>query len=150
MPTNFASADWCQQLYSALVNSADLRTQSVTWVHGPLMLIVDEDSEHGFERTQIRLSLHEGTCRSVTLDEEAHHLLATPFTISGSLARWRSMINGEIPVLKAILGSQVRFNGDLPTIARHEHLLDAIMGAARFIDTLWADEQPAKESSATA
>lgn len=141
MPT-FAASDWTSDLATALDGSAAVRTASVSWVFGPLVLVVDADQELGFEATAIRLDLHEGSSRGVRTIP-ARDASRSPFVFTASLARWRSIFASELSLVDAVLDSRVRLAGDLPTIARHRDLLDAVAAAAGSVDTAWPEPAPA-------
>jgi putative sterol carrier protein len=146
MAASFASSDWAGQLASALEHSARVRTESVTWVHGPMVWVVDADEEHGTAATALRMDVHEGSCRQVqatTVDAAR----VAPFTIGGSPARWKAVLGGTLSIVDAILDSKLRASGDLPTLVRHRGMLDAIAVAAGELDTSWADEQQAAETA---
>jgi hypothetical protein len=138
---DFASPDWAAQLAAALEQSAAVRTESVTWVHGPVVLEIDADPEHGSAATALRLDLHEGAIRAVEV-VRTHGRVTGPFSIGGTPARWRAALQGELHVTDAILDSRLRATGDLPTLVRHRAMFDAIAAAASSIDTTWADQQP--------
>lgn len=147
MTASFASQEWADLLGSRLQDSAPVRTGSMSWVFGPLMLVVDADAEHGFEATAVRLDLHEGSLRGVTRlspDEAAR----APFAIGGSLARWQAVFAGQLSLVDGILQSKLRMRGDLPTLARHRDLLDAITTAGGELETSWPQEQEPAAASA--
>jgi hypothetical protein len=147
MTATFASADWAARLATSLQESARVRTESMSWVFGPLLLIVDADAEHGFESTGLLLDLHEGSCRAVT-STPATAAPLTPFSISGSLATWKTVADGGLDVVDAILDSKLRGRGDLPTLARHRALLAAVAAAAGELETTWPQEQEPVAASA--
>lgn len=140
MTATFASPDWADRLATSLQDSARVRTESMSWVFGPLLLIVDADDEHGFEATGLLLDLHEGSCRAVA-STPASSAPLTPFSISGSLATWKSVSDGTLDVVDAILDSKLRSRGDLPTLARHRALLGAVVATAGGLETTWPQEQ---------
>lgn len=141
--SSFASKDWADSFGARLQESARVRTDSVTWVHGPLALLVDADEEHGFASTALRLDLHEGSVRSVTAIEPSE-AVRCPFVVAGSLARWEAIFGGKLSIVDGILESKLRSRGDLPTLARHRGLLEAIATAGGELDTTWQHaEEPA-------
>jgi hypothetical protein len=141
--SSFASKDWADSLGSRLQESARVRTDSVTWVHGPIALVVDASAEHGFEATALRVELHEGTIRSVSVIEPAA-AVRCPFVIGGSLVHWEAVVGGKLSIVDGILESKLRSRGDLPTLVRHRGLLDAMAATAGELDTTWQHlEEPA-------
>jgi putative sterol carrier protein len=140
MTASFASAAWAEQLASQLQESARVRTESMSWVFGPLVLLVDADAEHGLEATGIRIDLHEGAVRGVEVIPAADAVRA-PFVLGGSLARWKTVFGGSLDIVDAVLDSRLRAVGDLPTLARHRDLLASIAAAGGAVDTAWQDEQ---------
>lgn len=138
--SSFASKDWADTLVSRLQESARVRTDSVTWVHGPIALVVDADDEHGFERTVLRLDLHEGTVRGLmTID--AAEAARCPFAIGGGLSHWQAVFAGRLSIIDGILESKLRLRGDLPALVKHRGLLDAIAAVGGELDTTWQHEQ---------
>lgn len=142
MPT-FAASDWTSDFAAALEGSAPARTGSVSWVFGPLVLVVDGDEELGFEATAIRIDLHEGTSRGVR-SVPVRDAGRSPFVLSGSLARWRSIFGSELSIVDAVLDSRLRYVGDLPTVVRHRDLLDAVAAAGGSVETTWPEPAVAK------
>lgn len=141
--SSFASKDWADSLGSRLQESARVRTDSVTWVHGPIALVADADPEHGFEATALRLELHEGTVRAVSVIEPAT-AARCPFVVGGSLAHWEAVFSGKLSIVDGILESKLRSRGDLPALVRHRSLLDAIAATGGELDTTWQHvEEPA-------
>jgi hypothetical protein len=140
MTASFASQAWIDQLRDGLDGSATVRTESVTWVFGPLQLVVDADEEHGLARTGIRIDLHEGSVRSVELTDASEEQ-RVPWAIGGTLARWKDVFSGSSNVVDLVLGSRLRLRGDLPSLARHRALLDAIAAVGGSLETSWQDEQ---------
>ena len=138
--SSFASKDWADSFGSRLQESARVRTDSVTWVHGPIALVVDADDEHGFAPTALRIDLHEGSVRSVAVVDPAE-AVRCPFVVGGSLARWEAVFGGSLSIVDGILESKLRSRGDLPTLARHRGLLEAMSTAGGELDTTWQHQQ---------
>lgn len=137
MPT-FATSDWISDFSTALGESADVLTASVSWVFGPLVLLVDGDDELGFQTAAIRVDLHDGASRSVRTIP-ARDVARAPFVLGGSVERWKSVFASKLSMVDAVLDSRLRLSGDLPTIARHRDLLDAIAAAGGSLDTSWPE-----------
>lgn len=147
MATPFASPDWAESLGTALQGSARVRTESMSWIYGPVLLVIDADEEHGVPETVLRLDLHEGTLRSITSVPLAE-LRRSPFSIGGSFARWKVVFGGSLPVIDAVLQSRLRFRGDLPALVQHRSLFEAIAAAGSELDTAWQDDTQAATASA--
>ena len=141
MSATFASQEWADSLAVHLTDDARVRTESVTWVFGPIVLLVDADAEHGLDAAAIRIDLHEGSVRGVTV--AAPDAALAPFAIEGALARWKSVFGGSLDILDGILKAQLRSRGDLPTLNRHRGLFAAIAQAGAAIETTWQDEEAA-------
>jgi len=140
MSATFASQEWADSLAVHLHDSAAVRTESISWVHGPLLLVIDADVEHGVESVGVRIDLHEGSVRSVTL-VPAEDARLCPFAVGGSIARWKAVfVDRSLSLVDGVLESRLRLRGDLPTFARHRGLLDAVAVAAAGIETIWQDE----------
>ncbi len=140
MASSFASQEWATEFGARLQESARVRTESMSWVFGPLVLLVDADGEHGVDATAIRIDLHEGAVRGVEVVRAAD-AGRSPFVLGGSLARWKAVFAGSPAFVDAVLDSRLRAAGDLPTLARHRDLLAAIAAAGGEVDTTWQDEQ---------
>jgi hypothetical protein len=147
MTASFASAAWAEDFATRLQESARVRTESMSWVFGPIALVIDADAEHGLEESAIRLDVHEGAVRGVDVISVAEAGRA-PFALGGSLARWKTVFGGSLAIVDAVLDSRVRATGDLPTLARHRDLLTAIATAGGVVETTWQDD--AAEAATTA
>ncbi len=147
MTATFASPDWIDQLARALEHDAHVRTESTSWVFGPIVLLVDADAEHGLDATAIRVDLHAGEMRGASRAELAT-VSRSPFVVEGSLARWKSVFGGRLSLVQGVLDSKLRLAGDLPTLVRHRALLEAITAAAGSLETAWQDEQEAAAAPA--
>jgi hypothetical protein len=140
MSATFASQEWADSFAVHLRDDAQVRTESVTWIFGPLLLQVEPDAELGFEGAVLRLDLFEGDLRSITLVTPAE-AERSPFVLTGSFARWKTIFGGQLAIIDAVLQSRLVVRGDLPTLTRHRALLDAITRVAASLDTVWHDEQ---------
>lgn len=140
MSAPFASPAWTDSLATALQDSAAVRTESISWVHGPLVLVIDGEAEHGLEQAGVRVDLHEGSVRSVD-QVAAGDAARSPFVVGGSLAHWKAVFGGTLSIVDGILESKLRVRGDLPTLARHRALLDGIASVGGEVATSWQDEQ---------
>ena len=147
MSASFASQEWVEQLGAALSESATVRTNSMDWVFGPLLFVIDADEEHGLAKTALRVDLHEGSVRGVTLGDAAD-ATRVPFAVGGSLARWKAVFGGSLSIVDGILESKLRSRGDLPTLARHRQLLDGIAAAGGSLETQWQDDEVPASASA--
>lgn len=139
MSAPFASQEWATSFAGLLREDARVRTESMTWVFGPLVLVTDPDAEHGFDGAALRVDLHEGDVRGISLvelDDEQR----VPFAIGGSLARWKAMFGGQLAIVDGVLESKLRVRGDLPTLVRHRALLEAITRVGATVETVWQDE----------
>lgn len=139
MSATFASAEWAAALLDHLHTDAPVRTESMTWLHGPIALVVDPDAEHAFGGSVIRMDIHEGEVRAVTQLPFEQQPLA-PFVITGTLARWKGIFGGRESIVEAVLQARLRFQGDLPTIQRHSAMLAGIVAAGGAVATIWQDE----------
>lgn len=142
MSASFASSKWTDELSGQLRDSAKVRTESMSWVFGPLVFVVDPDADHDLEATALRIDLHEGAAGGVTVVPMSD-VTRAPFAIGGSLARWKTVFAGSQSMVDGILQSRLRVRGDLPTLMRHRGLLDAIAVAGGTIETVWQDEKEA-------
>ncbi|MCW2927282.1 MAG: hypothetical protein JWM86_1250 [Thermoleophilia bacterium] len=136
MTASFASQEWAGSLATRLQESAKVRTESVTWIFGPIVLVVDADEAQGTAATALRLDVHEGSVRGVSVVSPD---LAgrVPFAIGGSIARWQSVFGGALDLVDGALEAKLRVRGDLPTLARHRALLQSITAAGGEVETDW-------------
>jgi hypothetical protein len=141
MTASFASKEWAGALSAGLEESARVRTEAMSWVFGPLTLIVDADDERGVDAAALRLDLHEGSCRGVERSSPGDATIS-PFELRGTHARWKSIVDGEQSIVDAVIHSRLQVAGDLPTLTRHRGLLDAIAEVGGAIETTWPE--PAK------
>ena len=104
----FASQEWADELLALARRDSLLRSHAETWVHGPVLLVVDSGDDVP-EALGLRLDLHEGEVRELAVVEPTAELAArTPFGVAGSLARWKSLVGGEVDLVDAILEAKVR------------------------------------------
>ncbi|MCW2959962.1 MAG: Fis family transcriptional regulator [Thermoleophilia bacterium] len=149
MTASFASQEWADTFATHLNDDARVRTDSVTWVFGPILLVVDGDESLGLESTGIRIDLHEGEVRGVTLVDAAD-AVRNPTALGGSLARWKAVFGGSLSVVDGVREAKIRLRGDLPTLTRHSGLFDGIARAAASVETAWQDEVPAEAAAPAA
>src|SRR5688572_5311877 len=114
MSSTFASPEWAAELATRLRDDARVRTESVTWVHGPLALVVDPETPDG-TATALRIDLHEGSVGDVDVMEPGAVRLV-PFAFGAPVARWQSIVGGELTIYDGILQGGLRARGDLPTV----------------------------------
>lgn len=131
--TNVASPEWTKELAGALQKSDDVRTNAATWTHGPIALVVDADEAKSFSGASVVLELRDGSVTAAAGDR------LTPFGFSGSLDRWQAIFSGSSTMVDAALESKLHVRGDLPTLARHRGLLDAIAQTAGSLTTTWPE-----------
>lgn len=141
MSATFASQEWADSLRTQLADAADVRTGSMSWIFGPVLLVVDGDESLGMQETAVRLDLHEGAVRGVAVSA-ADAATPAPFRIGGSVAHWKSVFDGSLDLVDAVLDSRLRATGDLPTLARHRSLFAAIVTASGSIETTWPEPTP--------
>ncbi len=147
MSASFASQEWVAEFRTRLQEFGRVRTEAMSWVFGPIALVVDGDAEHGLEAAVIRIDLHEGSVRGAELVPAADAARA-PFAIGGSLARWKAVFGSSLDLVDAVLDSRVRATGDLPTLSRHRALLTAIAAAGGDVATVWQDDEIAASTPA--
>lgn len=146
MTVSFATPAWAEQLATRLQDSAAVRAESMSWVHGPIVLVADADQELGFQETALRIDLHEGEVRGVTVIPTSQ-VQRSPFAFGGSLARWKTVFTGSVSLIDGALESKLRVRGDLTTLARNKALLSAITIAGEEIETGWYEPEPAAASA---
>lgn len=141
MAIDFTSSAWSDQLLAAARASDALREAGVTWIMGPVLLVIDAAAADGLsERVALRIDMHAGEVRDVRWVDDIDAAGArTPFVIAGSYQRMRTLLSGELDVVDALLASSLRITGDLPAIARHRALFTALSAAAASIDTAWPE-----------
>jgi hypothetical protein len=138
MSSTFASQEWADALRTNLADSADVRMRSMSWIFGPIALVVDADDALGVSASTIRIDLHEGSVRGIEVVPGSERL-AVPFRIAGSTARWQSVFDGSLDLVDAVLDSRLRSTGDLPTLSRHRDLFAAIAAAGGSVETTWPE-----------
>lgn len=143
MAISFATSDWADALLAAVRTDSAVRVASVTWIHGPLLLIIDADPKEGMaEPAALKLDVHEGEVRDIRCIGEVD-IARTPFVIGGSYKRMKELLTGQLDLVDGILASKLRAKGDLPAIFRHRDLFTALAGATAELDTAWPE--PAAE-----
>lgn len=137
MSATFASSDWTDLLLAALRSSREVGDSGVSWVHGPLLLVIDAAGEAGLAGpVAVGIDVHAGEVRDVRpVDQPRVELW--PFAIGGPYARWKDILDGRLNVIDAMMQSRLRVRGDLPTLHRHRQLLDAILDVVGSVPTTW-------------
>jgi len=143
MAEPFATQSWIDALWAELRSDETFRAAGASWVHGPLLLVIQADPEKGFAETvAIRMDLHQGETRDLRL-VPAHGARITPFVLTGPFARWKNVLSAATDAYEAILQGRLRLKGDLPVLARHRSLLGALASCAARVPTNWQDDAAA-------
>lgn len=121
MALQFPSAAWANAYRDAINQNALYRKAAADWDQGSVALVCKPEPALGLKEPQaIILDLERGECRGVvfTTDEFEVEEQAV-FVIEASYALWRSIIQGELDPIMAMLTSQLRLvKGHLPTLIK--------------------------------
>jgi hypothetical protein len=142
--TTFLSSEWIDQWWGRLRADEGVRSEGASWVHGPLLLVVEAEADT-FDRTVgIRIDLHEGEVRDLRV-VDTPDAARSPFAIAGPYSRWKGLFaTGTPDLIDLLLGARLRVKGDLPALNVHRPLWSAFFAAAGGADIAFPDDVPAQ------
>jgi len=145
----FPSTEWLDAYRDAINASRDYASHGREWRLGPVALVAQREGAAGLdEDAGVWLDVHEGRCRTARLVSAAEAATA-PFCITGSFARWKQVIRGELDPIKAMMQGHLRLQGDLSAIVRYVKAAQALVVAASQVDTVFPDGAGARSDTAT-
>jgi putative sterol carrier protein len=120
MPFRFPSAAWASAYKDAINQNALYRKAASDWDQGSVALVCKPEPALGFKEPQaIILDLSRGECHGVIYATDEFEIEEAAFVIEASYALWRSIIEGELDPILAMLTSQLRLTkGHLPTLIK--------------------------------
>jgi putative sterol carrier protein len=120
MAFSFPSAAWANAYKDAINQNALYRKAATDWDQGSVAMVCKPEPALGLKDPQaIVLDLARGECRGVVYTTDEFEIEEAAFVIEASYALWRSIIQGELDPILAMLTSQLRLaKGHLPTLIK--------------------------------
>jgi putative sterol carrier protein len=120
MALRFPTAAWANAYKDAINQNALYRKAAADWDQGSVALVCKAEPALGLKEPQaIILDLERGECRGVVFTSDEFEIEDAAFVIEASYSLWRSIIQGELDPIMAMLTSQLRLvKGHLPTLIK--------------------------------
>jgi putative sterol carrier protein len=134
MAFRFPSAAWAEAYRDAINQNALYRRAAADWDQGTVAMVCKPEPALGLKEPQaVVLDLSRGECRAVAYTTDEFEIEDAAFVIEASYALWRSIIQGELDPIMAMLTSQLRLvKGNLPTLIKDvESSKQLVLSAAR-------------------
>ena len=133
----FPSAEWTAAFKDAVNENPDYARAGADWTHGAVLMVVAADSNLGIDRDMgMLLDVHAGRCNAASFVDADTGRGKAPFVIEGSYARWRSVIEGELDPIKAMMQGKLKLTkGHLPTIIRYVESSRQLVSSAQNVLT---------------
>ena len=137
MAFRFPSAEWASAYKDAINQNALYRKAASDWDQGSVALVCKAEPALGLkEAPAIILDLVRGECRGVVYTSDDLDLDDAMFVIEASYSLWRSIIQGELDPILAMLTSQLRLTkGHLPTLIKDVEGSKQLVLSAAQVDT---------------
>jgi len=134
MPIAFPSDEWIAALMDELNRSEAYREAAREW-EGDICFVATTGPN---APVQLYMDLWHGECRAARRVSEP---LARPpeFTLAGPLEVWRSVIEGRLDPIQAIVTRKLTLTGPLVKVARAPKAATALVDCCRAIETAWPD-----------
>jgi putative sterol carrier protein len=134
MAFRFPSAAWAEAYRDAINQNALYRKAAADWDQGTVAMVCKPEPALGLKDPQaVVLDLSRGECRAVAYTTDEFEIEEAAFVIEASYALWRSIIQGELDPIMAMLTSQLRLvKGNLPALIKDvESSKQLVLSAAR-------------------
>ena len=133
--TELFTNSWAEAWGAALNHSEDYRKAGKSW-DGAIVLEALADATRGLAATAaVFLDLSQGACREARLATETD-LRTASYVISGPLAVWLTVLDGEIAPTMAILRGKLKLKrGSLAGLLPHVHAATALVRVAQTVVT---------------
>jgi putative sterol carrier protein len=136
----FPSVAWVAAYEAAINGSAEYRTSSLEWTHGPVALVVVANPALGVtEPVGIWLDLDRGTCRAARV-LSADEAQRASFVLTAEYRFWKQIIRKELGPIAGIMQRKVALQGSLPIVVRFIKSAEALVDAATTVPTRFLDE----------
>lgn len=137
MSHTFPSESWTAAYKDALNTNPDYAKAGKDWTHGAVTMIVKANAALGIDRDMaMLLDVDSGSCRSATYMEADPAREAAPFVIEAEYDRWKSVIQGEVEPIKAMMQGKLKLTkGHLPTIIRYVESSRQLVVSAGRVDS---------------
>ena len=133
--TELFTHSWAEAWGAALNQSEDYRKAGKSW-EGAIVLEALADASRGLASTAaVFLDLHRGACREARLATDAD-LRTANYVLSGPLAVWLTVLDGEIAPTMALLRGKLKLKrGSLAGLLPHVQAATALVRVAQTVVT---------------
>ena len=139
MAYEFPTPEWVAAYEKAVKEDADYKEVAKDW-EGSVSLKILANPDLGLdEDAYILMDLWHGDARSIRLvpKEEGEK---SDYLITGDFAAWKSVVKGQLDVIKGMLSGKLKLRGDLPTIVKNVKAAKRMVALTSSIETLFPDE----------
>jgi putative sterol carrier protein len=125
---------WAEAWGDALNRSEDYHRAARLW-EGDVVLEALADPARGLSDTvAVYLDLHRGQCRAARV-ATAEDLAGATYLMSGPLATWLTVLDGELSPAMAILGGRLTLrNGSMMSLMPHVQAANELVRVARTVN----------------
>ncbi len=138
MAVMFPSIEWLNELKDSLNSDKAFEKTAGKW-EGSLVMLVQADELFDKE-TIMWIDPYHGKVRDAkiisSLDEEK-----SEFVLGAGYSTWKSIINGEMDSMKAMMKGKIKVQGKLTTLLKQTKASNALIKVQQNMDTVFIDEQ---------
>jgi putative sterol carrier protein len=136
----FPSQPWLDAFASAINESATYRDAAATW-EGAIAFVFGAEPDRGVpEDVWALLDLWHGECRDARIVRPDEGAMA-PYVIRAPYTRWRSILEGELDPIKAMMQGKLRVRGNLATIVRYVRAANELVRLTGTVPTEFVGER---------
>ena len=136
----FPSTEWVEAFAERINASATYRDAAATW-EGAIAFVFLAEPDRGVPAdVWALLDLWHGGCRSARIvgpDEGA----AAPYVLRAPYTRWRSILEGELDPVKAMMQGKLKVQGNLATIIRYVRAANELVRLTGTVPTEFVGER---------
>ncbi len=136
----FPSTEWVEAFAERINASATYRDAAATW-EGAIAFVFLAEPDRGVPAdVWALLDLWHGGCRSARIvgpDEGG----AAPYVLRAPYTRWRSILEGELDPVKAMMQGKLKVQGNLATIIRYVRAANELVRLTGTVPTEFVGER---------
>lgn len=144
MACKFGTPEWVTQYEKAVQGSAEYKELAKDW-EGSIGMRVLPNPDIGIdEALYIFMDLWHGDARSIKLVPKEEGEKAD-YLITGEYARWKSVVKGDLDIVKGMMAGQLKLRGDLPTIVKYATAATKLVELTSTVESIFPDELSSEE-----
>jgi putative sterol carrier protein len=136
----FPSTEWVEAFAQRINASETYREAAATW-EGAIAFVFQAEPDRGVPSdVWALLDLWHGECRDARIvdpDEGG----AAPYVIRAPYTRWRSILEGELDPVKAMMQGKLKVRGNLATIIRYVRAANELVRLTGSVPTEFVGER---------